>query len=184
MGAIGARAVPGLSLPPGLPSPLAGCGPTAGGATLPRQPGTPKGVKDDMLDETFIDVIPPLPLSYFYPLIAACSSQHWLKRCLTVLLHKNCIGRGISTTDIHSACTDYKCVGFYVCVGCYMSGSNGFLSQRCLAICCPALPCLALPCLALQASVLNDQNVVGASGSGCCVLCSLPCPVLLYKSLF
>lgn len=60
MGATGSRAVPGLALPPGLPSPSAGCGPIAGGVTLPRQPGTPKGVKDDMLDETFIDVIAPL----------------------------------------------------------------------------------------------------------------------------
>ncbi|KAL3133145.1 hypothetical protein ABBQ38_007040 [Trebouxia sp. C0009 RCD-2024] len=40
----------------GLPSPLAGGGPTGGCTTpLPRQPGTPKGAKDDMLDETFID---------------------------------------------------------------------------------------------------------------------------------
>lgn len=60
MGATGTRAVPGLALPAGLPSPSAGCGP-AGGGTLPRQPGTPKGVKDDMLDETFIDVITPWP---------------------------------------------------------------------------------------------------------------------------
>lgn len=74
MGATGTRAVPGLVLPSGLPSPSAGCGPTAGGTTLPRQPGTPKGAKDDMLDETFIDVIAPLPLSYLSGLTAACST--------------------------------------------------------------------------------------------------------------
>ena len=64
MGATGTRAVPGLALPAGLPSPSAGYGPTGGAKDLLRQPGTPKGAKDDMLDETLIDVmIPPFPPS-------------------------------------------------------------------------------------------------------------------------
>lgn len=64
MGATGTRPAPGLALPgggAGMPRPSAGYGPTAGGAALPRQPATPKGAKDDMLDETFIDVIPHAP---------------------------------------------------------------------------------------------------------------------------
>ena len=69
MGATGSRSTLGQGLPgaaAGLPCPSAGGGPTAGGTPLPRQPGTPKGAKDDMLDETFIDVsyfLAPAPTS-------------------------------------------------------------------------------------------------------------------------
>ena len=45
---------PGLvAATPGIANPPGGVG---GGNTLPRQPATPKGGRDDMLDDTFIDV--------------------------------------------------------------------------------------------------------------------------------
>ena len=102
MGATGARAVPGLALPAGLPSPSAGYGPT-GGATLTRQPGTPKGAKDDMLDETFIDVItPPSPLfCLFMLLLPTESTQQWLMWCLTLQHTKAALAE---TVQFHSHC--------------------------------------------------------------------------------
>lgn len=74
------RSALGVGLPatgPGLPSPLAGC--PGGGNTLPRQPGTPRGGKDDLLDETFIDVSPPSTTSHPFLPMTELMLAAWIK---------------------------------------------------------------------------------------------------------